>query len=173
MDFIKLEFHSSECNGWPTAKILFDDDIYQDCYFDQSHSFVELPIDFLDGEHILTVELYGKDTRGTVVDQQGIIIKDRILELLNIYVNDIKLPDFFKYNSVYKFNNQTYNQGLKWGCNGIWTWHFSTPILSWVLDEKIKHQEKYNQPEISYFDKIKIEETNLIRLEKQLACIKE
>lgn len=145
MDSIRLEFRATECNGWPTIRILIDDDLYHDYQFSQEHEMVELPIDLLDGEHQLDIEIYGKKSNSTIVDATGKIIQDQLTELLDIHVNDIKLPHYFKYNSIYRFNNQEHPQSLIWGCNGVWSWEFGTPIITWALDFKNNHQAKYNQ----------------------------
>jgi hypothetical protein len=144
VDSIKLEFAVSECNGWPTLQFLIDDDLYHDYQFSQEHEVVELPIDLLNGTHQLDINIYGKTPKNTIVDTDGNILKDQLVELLDIYVNDIKLPHYFKFDSVYKFNDQEYKQALVFGCNGNWLWNFETPILNWVLDYKNNHQAQYN-----------------------------
>lgn len=145
MDTLKFEFIVSECNGWPSLHFLINDDLYLDHHFTQEHELVSLPIDLLDGDHMLALEITQKTPKNTIVDSNGKIVKDQLIELKHIYINDIKLPEYYLYNSVYKFHNQEYKQALLWGCNGVWEWKFSTPIVSWALDFKIAHREKYDK----------------------------
>jgi hypothetical protein len=144
MDSIKLEFKVTECNGWPTVNFLIDDDLYHDYHFSQEHEIVELPVDLLNGTHQLDIEIYGKRPINTQVDSNGNIVKDQIIELVNIYFNDIKLPEYYMYIGVYKFNGQEYKQALMWGCNGVWSWQFGSPILTWAMDFKLAHRAKYD-----------------------------
>jgi len=173
MNQLTLKFKATPCNGWPKLKFLIDFDLIEEYHFNSFDGEISIPIDLLDGAYLLNIELFDKTEKNTIVDTTGKITEDQKVELVDIYIDNVKLPNFYKWMGVYRFNDQEYPQSLCWGCNGIWTWPFQTPILTWVLDEKIKHREKYDQPEISYFKKIKTEEINLSRLEKQLVCIKE
>jgi hypothetical protein len=142
---LKFEFNVSECNGWPSLHFLIDGDLYLDHQFTHTHELVELPIDLLDSDHLLSLDITKKTPKNTIVDNDGTIIKDQLIELKHVYIDDIKLPNFYLYNSVYKFHNQSYEQALVWGCNGTWEWKFATPIITWALDFKIAHREKYDQ----------------------------
>ena len=144
MDSIKLRFRTTECNGWPKVQVLIDNDLYDDHLFSASEETITIPVGLLDGLHNLTIEIYGKTPKNTIVDEQGNIVKAQLIELTDIYINDVKLPEYFKYFGIYKFNGQEYPQATVWGCNGVWEWDFGTPLVTWALDKKVEQNEKYN-----------------------------
>lgn len=152
MNNLKITFNTSECNGWPKLRVLIDNDLYEDHLFSSANESITVPIELLDGRHVLELEIYGKTSVNTKVDKEGNIIQDQLIELVDMFIDDVKLPEYFKYIGVYKFNNQTYPQALVWGCNGNWIWEFSTPIITWAIDKKTDNAEKYNPPTISNFD---------------------
>lgn len=143
MHTIKFDFKVSECNGWPTIVFLVDDDTLLEHQFTQEQETIELPIDVLDGEHLLEIERINVTRDNTQIDQTGHIIKDQLVELLNIYIDNVRLPEFFKYRGTYTLNGQSYPQGLTWGGNGIWSWDFETPIIDWAIDTKIEHANSF------------------------------
>lgn len=141
---LTLHFRATECNGWPTVRILIDDDIYHDVGLDQDETFVHVPIRVLDGSHLLKIERYGKNNNNMVfVD--GIILEDQIVELLDIYVNDIKLNDTLKYrNALFKYHDQEVNNGFLWGPNGTFEWKFETPLITWLIYSKQQIEDDSN-----------------------------
>ena len=152
MNNLKITFSASECNGWPKLRVLIDNDLYEDHLFSSTNESITVPIELLDGRHVLELEIYGKTSVNTKVDREGNIIQDQLIELVDMFIDDVKLPEYFKYIGIYKFNNQTYPQALVWGCNGSWIWEFSTPIITWAIDKKTDNAEKYNPPTISNID---------------------
>ena len=148
MTILKFAFRTSECNGWPKVNILIDNDLYHDHQFSSVEETVVLPIELLDGDHLLEIEIYGKTTKNTILDSMGNIISDQLIELVDIYVDDIKLPDWFKYLGIYTYNNQELPRATIWGCNGSWHWEFKMPMITWIIDKKFEHAEKFNPPEI-------------------------
>ena len=168
MNVITLAFKVSECNGWPKVEILIDDDLYEDRHFTTTNEQVTLPVDLIDGDHLLTIEIYDKLPKNTIIDSDGNIIDDQLIELTDIYVNDIKLPKWFKNIGVYEFKDQTYPQACVWGCNGVWAWKFSTPLLTWVLDKQIENRELYNPPGITHREEMAREVEILERFEVAL-----
>lgn len=146
MNHIKFTFKLTECNGWPKIRVLVDNDLYEDRQFTSEFDNITVPIEVLDGDHNLSIELYGKIINNTIVDKQGNILKDQLVELLDIYVDDIKLPEWFTYLGTYVANNTTYPQAKVWGGNGVWNWSFSTPLIIWILDKKVEDEERHNPP---------------------------
>lgn len=132
---LSLEFQASECNGWPRIRILLDNDIIQEYEFDQDSARVDIPIDLLDGEHVLEIERHGK-TNSNIVFVDGKILQDQTVTLVDMYVDGIKLPEMFKYNSKFCYNNSELISVLDWGPNGVWSWRFSTPLLQNLIDQR-------------------------------------
>lgn len=138
MNRLGFEFKASECNGWPKIRISIDDDVYEEYNFISSHDCIEIPIELIDDEHTLTIELYGKPNNGTIVNDQ-VIVRDQLVTLENIYVDNIRLPDNFKYSGIY--GDQV--SCLTWGENNKqWRWTFKTPIINWILQEKHRLAEE-------------------------------
>jgi hypothetical protein len=153
MNNLKITFNASECNGWPKLRVLVDNDLYEDHLFSSTNESITIPIEFIDGQHLLELEIYGKTAASTKVDGTGNIVQDQLIELVDMFIDNVKLPEYFKYMGVYKFNNQTHPQSTIWGCNGIWSWKFFTPIVKWTIDKKNENAEKYNPPVVSVLDR--------------------
>ena len=134
-DCLILHLQATECNGWPKIRILIDNDIIQEYEFDQATATVKIPMDLLDGDHVLQIERYGK-TDGNVVFVNGEILQDQMVTLIDMYVDDVKLPEMFKYDSKFCYNNSELPSVLVWGPNGVWTWKFTTPLLENLIDRK-------------------------------------
>ncbi len=168
MNLLTLKFRATECNGWPKIRVLFDLDIIETCDFTSDYAEVTVPVDLQSGEHSLIIELYGKNRSNTLVDSQGFIIKDQCVELIDMLVDDVNLPDYYKWRGIYRFSDQIHPQSLLWGCNGSWQWDFKVPLLAWILDVKIEHTEKCNPPLISFADRLVIEQDKIQHFEDQL-----
>jgi hypothetical protein len=169
MNLLTLKFKATECNGWPKLRVLLDLDIIETCEFTSDYAEVTVPVDLQDGEHSLIVELYSKNRLNTLVDSQGTIVKDQSVELIDMLVDGINLPDYYKWRGIYRFSDQEHPQSLLWGCNGSWQWDFKIPLLTWILDVKIEHSEKYNPPLITYADRLVIEQEKIQHFEDQLS----
>jgi hypothetical protein len=169
MNKIDLIFRATECNGWPKLKFLLDLDLIEDYNFTTSEAKIMIPIDLVKGKHTLFVEFYGKTPRNTKVDNDNNILEDQTVELIDIYVDDILLPNFYKWMGVYKFGDQIHPQALKWGCNGIWSWDIEIPLISWLLEKKIEQREKYNKT--NFYDLRLIAEQKIHQLENELKKI--
>lgn len=132
---LSLEFQASECHGWPRIRILIDRDIIQEYEFTADSARIDIPMDLLDGEHVLEIERYDK-TNNNVVFVDGQILQDQTVTLVDMYVDGIKLPEMFKYNSKFCYNNSELISVLTWGPNGTWSWRFSTPLLQNLIDQR-------------------------------------
>lgn len=161
MHFLKLHFSATECNGWPKLKFLIDLDQIEDVLIDSSDVLVSVPLDLLDGDHVLSIELYDKKPNNTIVDQKMNIIQDQTVELIDMSIDNIKLPEYFKYLGVYYYNDIPHPQASVWGINGVWKWNFQTPIITWLLDKKTEQNIKYNQNSIEHKENLKSIQTKI------------
>lgn len=146
MNQLGLAFTATECNGWPRLRFLIDNDLIQEYEFTGDSALIELPLDLLDGEHLLEIEFYGKTYDNTMV-VGGNIVKDQLVTLDTIFIDYVPVPDFFKYQGLYTVGETTKPQALTWGENGSWKLTFMYPIIDWLLDLKFK-----NFYEFSSFD---------------------
>ena len=93
-----------------------------------------------DGEHELKIELSGKTIDHTKIDEHGNIIKDAVLQVLNVTIDAIDVHKLFLEKCVYTHDfNGTQPEiadtfyGTA-GCNGVISFKFSTPIYLWLLE---------------------------------------
>jgi hypothetical protein len=145
MNLLTLKFRCIDCNGLPQARIKLNDEIILDHQFtsvEESHS---INIDSVSGDHVLTVERYNKQSYNMILED-GNIVQDQILEIIDVQVDDTSIPEFVIYeNCEFSWDTQVHAGSRYFGPNGVWTYRFSTPIITHILDLKIKHESKYNQ----------------------------
>jgi hypothetical protein len=114
------------------------------------HAFTDLneslqvlcPVD--NQTHILTVERYNKQRHNMILDGQT-IVQDQTLQITDLLIDNIPLPGYIldKHSKFCWLDNE--HKGSRYfGPNGTWTFDFGTPFISWVLDEKIKHESQYS-----------------------------
>jgi len=137
---LKLTFLATEYNGWPKIRICIDNDILQEYDFDQNTGTVDLELDLLDGEHTLEIERYGK-TNNNINYIDGQVLADQTVELVDIFVDNVKLPEIYKLQGSFHYDNQILQSTLLWGPNGKYIWRFQTPIIKWLIDKKNSTQE--------------------------------
>jgi hypothetical protein len=176
MNWLGLRFTATECNGWPSLRFLIDDDLYQDFTFHSSEHQIRLPLDLLDGSHILSIEFYGKTYSNTLVEND-VIIKDQLTTLESIMIDDVILPDFVKYSGVYCIGDISIPQALTWGQNGVWELKFDVPIIDWVLDLKFQNFYEFSSTDrwatATYHpEKIRLLREGLTELENLLSNVK-
>ena len=93
-----------------------------------------------DGDHTLVFEMFGKTPAHTVVDDQGNIVSDAMINISKISVDDIDITQVVHELSVYRhdFNGSQPMIEDKFygdmGCNGTVTLNFTTPIYLWLLE---------------------------------------
>ena len=93
-----------------------------------------------DGEHELRIVISGKIPAHTKVDGTGNIIKDVIVNISTITIDEIDIFQLFTEKCVYThdFNGtQSEIQDTFYGaagCNGTISLKFSTPIYLWLLE---------------------------------------
>ena len=99
-----------------------------------------------DSEHTLKIVYKGKNIKGhmkkqTVVDDNGKIIKDQILQLENVLLDDIELGyTAIKVGTYYQNDDDGYNPKATYtgkrsfGINGEWVLKFRTPTYMWLLE---------------------------------------
>lgn len=101
-----------------------------------THKFPET-----DSAHTLKFVLKNKLGHHTVVDEQGNIVKDALLEIKNLKFDDIELGYVFLELSKYThdFNGTGQETTTEFfgsmGCNGAVTLEFTSPIYLWLLEK--------------------------------------
>ena len=93
-----------------------------------------------DGEHEFKFVMKHKTQEHTIVDENGNITSDAMLNIANITFDDIKLGHLFVEQCVYhhSFNGSQAPVEDKFfgdmGCNGHVSLKFTTPIYLWLLE---------------------------------------
>jgi hypothetical protein len=93
-----------------------------------------------DGNHEFAIEMFGKLSEHTKIDNNGNIIEDAVITVKNISIDDLDISQIVQelgkyhhdYNgtkspTVEKFYNTM-------GCNGTVKLEFTTPIYIWLLE---------------------------------------
>jgi hypothetical protein len=136
-NIFKFKFKATFCNGWPSLRFCVDNDVLQEFYFEQEYATVEIAMDLVDGDHILEIERFGKTNKNFVFENNS-MIQDQTVELLDIYIDNIQLPLSFKHQGHFCFDDQKISGGLLWGPNGTYFLNFKTPLISWIIAEKLE-----------------------------------
>jgi hypothetical protein len=114
-------------------------------FFDQTliTDTVEIRHDFneVDGTaYTLEIVMSGKQSDHTVVDQDGVIQEDRVIEIGKIAIDDLELGQMFIEQAQYHhdFNGTQAATVDKFygdmGCNGTVELKFSAPVYMWLLE---------------------------------------
>jgi hypothetical protein len=137
---IQINFKVSEHNGYPCIRILLNDQLLVDHQFVDTLWTYEFSLGNDVASHCLQIERYGK------TDLNYSTEKDQTVEIVDITVDGIKVPTYIlDKHSKFEFDTQVHMGSRYFGPNGVWTFNFVTPILTYILDEKILHEAQYNQ----------------------------
>jgi len=143
----KLTFacRASNHNGYPKIKLFLDGKELEPYDINQELFTIAVDLDHSDKHTVLIIERYGKTDQNVSVDSHGNIINDQYLEILDIKIDNVPVPDFIL-NSIprFEFNDQCHVGSKFFGPNGIWTFEFKTPFIQYVLDQKILHEAKFS-----------------------------
>lgn len=91
-------------------------------------------------EHELKIKLFGKTLEHTQIDAAGNIIKDVMLQISNVLIDEIDIDKLFleKCKYIHDFNGTQPEIADNFfgiaGCNGTISFRFSTPIYLWLLE---------------------------------------
>jgi hypothetical protein len=90
--------------------------------------------------HVLEIQLMGKTTEHTKIDQAGNIISDVTLSLNKLHFDQVDIDLLFSARATYthNFNGNGPDTVQRFhgvmGCNGTVRLEFSTPIYLWLLE---------------------------------------
>jgi len=69
-----------------------------------------------------------------------------VVNLDDITVDGISLPPWFlQEHGFFTFSDVTHQGSREWHPSGSWHLIFRSPMLTWILDQKILHESRYNQ----------------------------
>lgn len=93
-----------------------------------------------DSKQVLEIIMSGKLPEHTVLDSAEHIIKDRLIKINNVSLDEIALGQLFLDQAIYlhDFNGTTEKIQDKFfgimGCNGTVRLEFSSPVYMWLLE---------------------------------------
>lgn len=92
------------------------------------------------GEHVLSIEIDGKNEANTSVDAQGNVIQDTLVTIKSLTMDEINiLPVMYNSTDMQTFfvNNspdECLHKITEIGHNGTWQFKFETPLYDWLLN---------------------------------------
>lgn len=145
MNTLTLHFKCTDCNGFPSAKILVDDQLVHDHKFSELQESLLVSLSVKPGDHVLTVERYNKQQQNFVFED-GKILKDQILEIVKLSVDGVDIPAYVvDSNCEFAYHDRVDAGSRYFGPNGVWTFKFQTPLIQYILDCRIEHESYYDQ----------------------------
>lgn len=102
-----------------------------------------------DGNHALIIKRSGKDNKQTIINDKGDIIKDQLLHIKNINIDEIDIgalvyegeytpeyPEPWATQQRESGNDlkDSFKNVTKMGFNGTWRFNFSSPFYMWLLE---------------------------------------
>jgi hypothetical protein len=93
-----------------------------------------------DVEHTVKIVLKNKTAAHTKVDESGEIVKDSMIAISNIKLDDIEIDQLFFDQSCYIHSHNGDADPVQdrfygnMGCNGVVEFKFSTPVYIWLLE---------------------------------------
>jgi hypothetical protein len=96
--------------------------------------------DETDDTHVIEIILSGKQQDHTVLDNDGNIVSDRVVNISVVSLDGIQLGQLFLDKTVYTHNFNDTSQELQdqffgvMGCNGCVRFEFTSPVYLWLLE---------------------------------------
>lgn len=112
-------------------KVIFDNQVSSENFIINHAEFEN------EGTHQLTIELLDKKPEHTEVDDQGNIIKDSVLKIKKVSIEDIEIQNNFSLDQekfYYEHSGERHQLYDTLGVNGKAVINFSTPFYIWLLE---------------------------------------
>ena len=149
----KLDLHATMWDRPPHAEILIGDKSYfkgDITGTEEEPDVIEFEHEFTEGEgYEMIIKRSGKGRNQTIVNEKGDIIKDQLLNIKDIEIDEINLGALV-YEGVYTPNypepwatqqresgnklEESFKQVTRIGHNGEWRFTFSSPFYMWLLE---------------------------------------
>lgn len=102
---------------------------------------VTIAHEFVDSQpHVLEIIMSGKEPNDTVLDDEGRILQDRLIDIEDIMIDDIDITSIVRKQATYThdFNgsrSETVGEFYAiMGCNGTVRFEFANPVYNWLLE---------------------------------------
>lgn len=90
-----------------------------------------------EGEHQINISLVDKLSEHTLIDEQGNILKDSLLKINKLIIEDIEIQNSFSLDQskfYYEHSGARHQLYNTLGVNGTAVINFSTPFYVWLLE---------------------------------------
>jgi hypothetical protein len=141
MEMCKLSLEASAPGGHIGLQIRLNNQIIFESYEALNKKVIEYKFaDSQDAAQVLEIEMMGKITSDTEIDQQGNILSDRAITIENLAFDDIELGHLVVESATYTHNFNGSQDTIQdqffgsMGCNGIVRIEFSSPVYLWMLE---------------------------------------
>lgn len=121
-------------------RILLDDKTIYENFHIKDQENVEYKLSDVDAEHTLVFELFGKLPSHTKINESGEILKDALIFIKDLTIDDIDISQVMQDLAVYRHNFNGTSDTIEdvfrnaVGCNGTVSLKFTTPVYLWLLE---------------------------------------
>jgi hypothetical protein len=139
-NLLNFVIRATNVNGWPCVKIKTSNTNFKKIVIDQELTKFVISVPTTQSHNSIILERYNK----TEANQTQ--TTDQIIEILSVSIDNVAIPNFiFEKFSKFEFDHQCHNGSRYFSPNGVWTFVFQTPLITWILDQRILHESQYNQ----------------------------
>lgn len=138
---MKIELVFANIVDAPLCAVAIDDDCI---YKGPVPPSITCDLEVRPGPHVLYIEHYDKQPTDTVVNDQGIIIRDRGFELSGVKIDGYDIAELIWQSEFISVDGQCYPSCLYFGPNGRFILRFESPSLKWIL--QTRHERDQNDP---------------------------
>ena len=118
----------------PAARVYLNNELLFDDLVRDPKEIKVKSVVLSEGNHTIRVELHRKLPNETVV-QDGKIVKDQLLNIDEIKLDDIPLGYLLHQNSTYLTDDgKDVKNCVNLGWNGTWSFSFTVPVYIWLLE---------------------------------------
>jgi hypothetical protein len=138
-----VELTGTHWGKLPQFSVWIDDQVAIQSEISKEPHIVEFQRRLSEGPHTLKIRLENKDNSDTVKDETGEIVKDMLLNIKDIRINDVSLGHIL-WLSDYTLDHPQEYQGktitkldncVNLGWNGTYTLNFNSPFYIWLLEK--------------------------------------
>ena len=149
----KLELHATMWDRPPHAEILIGDESHfkgDITGTEDNPNVIEFEHEFTEGKkYVLIIKRSGKDNKQSVVNDQGDLLKDQLLKIKGIEIDEIDLGALV-YEGVYTPEypepwatqqreagvelQESFKNVTRMGHNGKWVFKLESPFYMWLLE---------------------------------------
>jgi hypothetical protein len=139
---LSAEWYRLPCH----VKIWLDDELIEDTEISERKSQGEKRViavgrELADGEHTIKIQYLDKENPDTTIDEQGNILKDHLLNIDEIEIDEIELGFmafkegvFYPDSSMHPDLPEIMRDMVCIGYNGTWELKFQVPTYIWFLE---------------------------------------